>query len=179
MRRAAVLLLGLTVLAVRADEKGAEINLDGLRSKTPGDWKEETPSNRLRWMQFRVPKAKDDEANGELYLTKGISGSKEDNLKRWKGQFLPPSGKKIDDVTKVENIKVAGCEVMYVDIQGTYLEGPPMAPPAAKKRKPNYRMLAVQFEGPQDVYHIKFTGPAKTIAEHKKGFDEWLKGFKK
>ena len=39
--------------------------------------------------------------------------------------------------------------------------------------------MAVQFEGPSDVYHIKFTGPAKTVAEQKKAFDEWLKGFKK
>ena len=179
MKPAAALLLGLAVLTARADEKGAEVNLDGLKSKTPAGWKEETPSNRLRWMQFRVPKAEGDEANGELYLTKGISGSKEDNLKRWKGQFLPPTGKKIDDVTKVEDIKVAGCDVMYVDIQGTYLEGAPMAPAAMKKRRPNYRMLAVQFEGPSDVYHIKFTGPAKTVAEQKKAFDEWLKGFKK
>ena len=116
MRRAAVLLLGLSVLTVRADDKGTDVSFDGLKSATPAGWKEETPSNRLRWMQFRVPKAKDDEANGELYITKGITGSKDDNLKRWKGQFLPPEGKKIDDVTKVEEFKVAGCEVLYVDM---------------------------------------------------------------
>jgi hypothetical protein len=40
-------------------------------------------------------------------------------------------------------------------------------------------MLAVQFEGPDNPYHIKLTGPAKTVDEAKKGFDEWLKGFKK
>lgn len=179
MRLATVLLLGLSVLAVGADDKGVIVNVDGLKSTTPADWKEEAPSNRLRWMQFRIPKAKDDDANGELYMTKGISGSKEDNLKRWKGQFLPPPGKKIDDVTKVEEFKVAGCEVMYVDIQGIYLDGPPNVPANMKKRKADYRMIAVQFEGPDQPYHIKFTGPAKTVAEHKKGFDEWLKGFKK
>jgi hypothetical protein len=146
---------------------------------TPAGWKEEKPSYRLRFKQFKIPRADGDEADGEMYVTRGISGNKEDNLKRWQGQFLPPEGKKIDDVTKVAEIKVAGCEVMYVDIQGTYLDGPPMQPAAQKKRRPNYRMLAVQFEGPDNPYHIKLTGPAKTVAEAKKGFDEWVKGFKK
>ena len=64
-------------------------------------------------------------------------------------------------------------------VAGSFLEGAPMVPAAMKKRKPGYRMLAVQFEGPDNVYHIKLTGPAKTVGEAKKGFDEWLKGFKK
>ena len=42
----------------------------------------------------------------------------------------------------------------------------------------DYRMLAVHFEGKKEVYHIKLTGPAKTIDMYKKGFDEWVKAFK-
>ncbi len=178
MKRAACLLLCLTVTAFAAD-KGTDIEFDGLKSTTPANWKEAPSPSKLRLATFVVPRAKGDEADADLALFKGLSGSKKANLERWKAQFIAPEGKKIDDVTKVEEMKIAGCEVMYVDIEGTYLEGAPMAPAAQKKRKPNYRMLAIQFEGPDNPYHIKLTGPAKTVAEAKKGFDEWLKGFKK
>ena len=40
-------------------------------------------------------------------------------------------------------------------------------------------MIAIHLEGPKDVYHIRLTGPAKTIEQHKKGFDAWIAGFKK
>ena len=40
-------------------------------------------------------------------------------------------------------------------------------------------MLAVQFEGPENIYHVLMRGPEKTVAEHKKGFETWVKGFKK
>jgi hypothetical protein len=39
-------------------------------------------------------------------------------------------------------------------------------------------MLGVHFEAEKNPYHIKLIGPAKTVEHYKKGFDEWLKGFK-
>ena len=182
MRRFACVLVGglLACLAVTAaDDKGTVVEFDNLKSTTPAGWKEEPPSNRLRLTQFKVPRAKGDEADGDLAVFKGITGSAKQNLERWQKQFIPPEGKKIEDITKVEEMKIAGCAVTYVDIEGTYLDGPPMAPPAAKKRKAGYRMLAVHFDGPENIYHIKLIGPAKTVSEQKKGFDEWVKGFKK
>jgi hypothetical protein len=185
MNRAACLLSGVVLLAIlslnalAADDKGTAVKFDDLKSTTPANWKEETPSNRLRYMQFKVPRAKGDDADGDLAIFKGITGSAKQNLERWKGQFLPPEGKKIDDITKVEEMKIAGCEVMYVDIAGIYLDGPPMLPAAQKKKKPDYRMLAIHFDAPDNTYHIKLIAPAKTVEEAKKGFDEWLKGFKK
>jgi len=152
--------------------KGTVVAFDNLKSKTPDGWKAE-PAGGMRKYQFRVPKSGGgDEA--ELVIYSGIGGSARQNIDRWKGQFEPPAGK---DEAKVEELKVAGCDVLYLDVSGTY-NPPPMAAPDQKGRRPNYRMLGVHFEGPQTVYHIKFTGPAATIEEHKKGFDEWLKGFK-
>jgi hypothetical protein len=40
-------------------------------------------------------------------------------------------------------------------------------------------MLAVHYEGPKEVYHIRLTGPAKTVEHYRPGFEAWLKGFKK
>src|SRR5262249_18747743 len=145
---------------------------------TPKEWKEEAPENKMRFAQFRLPAAKPDKDDAQLVIFKGFTGTAKQNVERWKGQFIPPEGKKIDDVSKVEETKVANHPVTYLDIQGTYLDGPPNLPAAQKTKRPGYRMLAVQFEGPDNIYHIKLYGPEATVAAHKKAFDEWLKAFK-
>jgi hypothetical protein len=186
MRRACWLLLlgcGTLVLAsagVQADDKkGTEVDLDGLRSRAPAAWKEEEPANRMRYMQFRLPHVKGDEADTELIIFKGFGGSAKDNVKRWKGQFIPPEGKTIDDVSTVKEMKVAGADATYLDVHGTYLfKARPVIPDEKAERRPDYRMLAVHFEGPKTVYHIKLVGPAKSVEHYKAGFDDWLKAFK-
>jgi hypothetical protein len=160
------------------DAKGTEVNLDGLKATTPANWKKEEPSNKLRWMQFRVPGPKDDKADADLSIGNQISGGADGNLARWKGQFIPPEGKKIDDVAKVEEIKIGDRKATYLDVQGTYKYKDPKDFMAAEERRPDYRMLAVYFDGKDNTYTIKFVGPAKTVEEAKKGFDEWLKAFK-
>ena len=83
-------------------------------------------------------------------------------------------------MAKVSEIKIGGHEASLLDVNGTYLYNPaPRNPKSKLERRANYRMLAIHFEGPKDVYHIKLTGPAKTIESHKKEFDAWIKGFKK
>src|ERR1700740_822390 len=102
MRHAAWLMaLALGALAVvgcpAADEaKGTEVDLDGLKATTPADWKKEEPSNQFRWMQFRIPKAKDDKDDADLAISKGLGGGADANIARWKMSFVPPSGKGID-----------------------------------------------------------------------------------
>jgi hypothetical protein len=94
--------------------------------------------------------------------------------------FQPPEGKNIDDAAKVEKIQIGGRDAVYLDVSGTYVfRARPFDPNSPTEKKAGYRMLAVQWEGPQDVYQVRVTGPAKTVGRYKKGFDEWLKGFKK
>ena len=44
--------------------------------------------------------------------------------------------------------------------------------------KPDYKMVGVIFDCPKGPYYVRLVGPAKTVGEYKKGFDEWLKAFK-
>jgi hypothetical protein len=171
------LLACLSMGAAGADDKSV-FEIDGLKSAVPVSWKMEKPKIRLRYAQFRLPKAEGDSADADLAVFRGISGTTEQNITRWKGQFLPPKGKSIDDVSKVTKKKVAGCEVVYFEVEGTYLDGPPMVPASKKTKRPDYRMIAVQFDGPKNVWHFKLIGPAKTVAKHKKEFDHWLESFK-
>ena len=39
-------------------------------------------------------------------------------------------------------------------------------------------MIGVIFESPGGPYFMTLIGPARTVEQHKKGFDEWLKNFK-
>jgi len=176
--------LSATSLRAADDKKkdGNVVELDTLKSKTPADWTQETTTNQMRAYQFKLPNAKDDKASAELiifYFGQGGGGSAADNIKRWKGMMAPPDGKKIDDVAKVDKFKVGEVPVTYLDVEGTYLaKERPFDPNSKVEKKPDYRMLGVIFESPKGPYFIRVTGPAKTIAEQKQAFDEWLKNFK-
>jgi hypothetical protein len=158
---------------------GVVVDLDGLKSTTPSDWKEEAPANRMRFMQFRLPKKGDDKEDAELIIFKGLGGGAKANVERWKKQFLPPQDKKIDDVAKVEEIKIGDRPALKLDVYGTYLFNPqPFNQRSKPEEKPNYRMVAIYLDGADNPYQIKLTGPAKTVEAYKKGFDEWVKNFK-
>jgi hypothetical protein len=184
--RQALLLAGLLLTALaytaKADEKskGTSVTLDGMTSTAPAAWVSEEPSNRMRFAQFKIAKAKGDKEDAELVIFKGLGGSAKANIDRWKGQFVPPNGKTLDDVAKVTEIKIGGQDATLLDVSGTFKFNPaPFNPRSKTVDRPNYRMLAIHFQGPKDIYHIKLTGPAKTVEAAHKGFDEWIKGFKK
>src|SRR5262245_42851935 len=130
MRRAALLVvLALGALSFAAvtgrtdakDDKGTEVEIDGLKATTPADWKAEKPTGgRAPKYLFRLPKKGDDKDDAELKIFEGLGGSVEQNIERWKGSFVPPKGKTIDDVAKVEKMEIAGRKVAYLDISGTY-----------------------------------------------------------
>src|SRR5262245_52023219 len=109
-RIAATVVAGLLLAgAVRADNKGNETEIDGLKSRVPEAWKEKPVTGSMRTHHFIVPKAAGDEHDAELivfFFGKGGGGGVKANVDRWKGLMAPPEGKAIDDVTKVDEIKV-------------------------------------------------------------------------
>ena len=160
--------------------KATVVKLDGLESRTPSDWYEERPNSRMRLYQFRLSPIGDDKDNAEVvifYFGEGQGGSVEQNIKRWKDSFVPPEGKRLDDVAKVQKMTVSKVPVTYLDISGTY-RFPSFDPNAKTTIRPNYRLLAVVFESKKGPYFIRMVGPASTVAFYKKGLEEWIKGFK-
>jgi hypothetical protein len=188
MRAACFALLAGAVLALNggaAEQKGTVVDLDGIKATAPASWKTEEPSNKMRFAQFRL-KGKGEGQDAELVIFKGLGGGAKQNVERWKGQFLPPEGKTIDDVSKVSDIKFKAVRwyapdkmATRLEVSGTYkFKFPPFDPNAKEEKKANYKMVAIYFEGPEDIYQIKLTGPAKTVDEHLKEFDDWVKAFK-
>jgi hypothetical protein len=168
-----------------AGDKGTVVELDKLKSTTPASWVKQEPDPKLgkfRIYQFALPKADGDKDNAELlifFFGPGSGGSTSDNIKRWKATFAAPPGKDIDEATKVDTFKVGDVEMTYVQINGTYLyKFPPFAPNAKVTPKDNYKFIGVVFDSKNGPYFMRLTGPARTVEANKKGFDEWLKGFK-
>jgi hypothetical protein len=156
-----------------------DVQLDNLRSKTPAGWKAQEPSSKFRQYQFMLPKADGDTEDAELYVTDFGGGGLEANIGRWKGMFVPPEGKSIEDVTKIEKFKVGNAEAVLVDVQGTYkTKFPPFAPNAKEIIKPSYRRINVVINGPEKQYFLILSGPQATIAKHHKDFESWVKSFK-
>lgn len=158
------------------------VELGGLKSDAPAAWKANESPFKTRLHTFVVPKAQGDERETEIqviFFGKGSGGGLAENLDRWKKMFEPPEGKKLDDIAKVEKFKVGNVDVTTLDVQGTYLDKfPPFAPNAKTIRRPEYRRINVYFDSDEGPFFVIFVGPAKTVAQNKKAFDEWLRAFK-
>lgn len=163
-------------------DKGVNVKLEKLQSRTPADWKPEKSAFPSRLHQFRLPRAEGDKEDAEVTISHfgpGEGGGVAENLKRWKDQFVPPSGKTTEDVAKVDKIKIADMEATVLDISGTYKSrNPPFAPNAKEELKPDWRLTAIYVPCKEGPYFLRLIGPAKTVEKHKKGFDEWVKAFK-
>jgi hypothetical protein len=152
----------------------------GIKSKAPAGWKAQTPSNNLRMYQFGLPKVEGDTEDAEIAIFSFGASGKDANLKRWKLQFIPPEGKSIDDVSKVEEYKIGKiADVVCLDISGTFkYRNPPQDPNAKEVLKKDFRRFNVMLETDTGTFFITATGPAKTMAKNKEAFDGWIKAFK-
>jgi hypothetical protein len=175
MKRFAMLALFLSCGVVYAEDKGKVVEVAGMKSTTPKEWKEETPSNSMRMAQFKIPKDEKDKEDAELaiFVFPGGSGTVKQNLERQLAKFLEEGRK-----DKTEKTKVGELEATYQDLTGTYKKKPfPMAEKFTPV--PDYRQIYVIFEAKDGKqYYMNFLGPKNTVEKHKKGFDEWLKNFK-
>jgi hypothetical protein len=168
-----------------AGDKGTAVDLGGLKSTAPASWKSQEINKKIfgnfRIYQFALPKAEGDKEDAELVVSylAGGGGGTEANIKRWKDGMAAPAGKNIDDVTKVTEFKVGDVPITYVEISGTYLyKFPPASPNAKVTPKENFRFIGVVFDSKDGPFFIKLAGPARTVEQCKKGFDEWIKAFK-
>lgn len=177
---AAVVGFGSVVLA--ADDKGTAVEVAGLKGTAPAEWKSVEPSNRMRLLQFSLPKEKGDAADAELVVFSlpgggGIAA----NLQRQEAKFKLPEGVKKEDAVKTTDVKVGDFKGKYQDIKGTLLfKAAPFDPNAKVTEKAEYRQLYVIFEDEdKNTISIWVLGPEKTVEKHKKAFEAFIKSFKK
>src|SRR3954464_8217492 len=86
---------GLLATAAPA-QKGAAVEMAGMKATTPADWKEETlKPGSMRMHTFKLPKAEGDPEDAELalFFFPGGSGTVDQNLARQVAKFQPAEGK--------------------------------------------------------------------------------------
>jgi hypothetical protein len=142
---------------------------DGKLSMTaPKEWEQKKPSNRIIDYEFAVPAAEGDREPGR-FTAGAMGGGVKENIARWQGQF--GSGAK----SATKTAKVAGHDVHFVDLSGTYIGSPFMK----IEPKENYRMLAaVVVTDKLGAHFVRVYGPEKTIAANEKAFMAMVESLK-
>lgn len=139
----------------------------------PEGWVKETPSSRMRRLQYRLPAAAGD---AELAVFADIGGTPEQNINRWIGQFSSEDGGSVADQAKVSREQIEGLGVTILDVEGTYSAG--MSAPMAGQSGgslPDYRMLAAVIETGTGPWFVKLTGHRAAVAEWEAGFREFVR----
>jgi hypothetical protein len=146
----------------------------GLRFSVPKGWQRGQPSSPLAIVQLRIPRARGDDAGGEVVLFRfgdAKGGGLSDNVERWYSQFKQPDGRPSKEVAVVTTRTVHGLTVKTIDLSGTYrAQMGPMDNPS----KPGYRLLGAVVEGHGDPWCWRAVGPAKTMEKAKEGFDKLI-----
>jgi hypothetical protein len=171
----AMYLMAYAVLvAALADEpakKATTITFaDGKLSMTvPKEWEQRKPTTRIIDYEFAVPAAEGDKEPARF--TAGVmGGSVKDNIARWQAQFA--GGAK----SATKTAKIAGYDVHFVDLSGTYLGSPFMK----LEPKAGYRMLAaIVVTDKLGSHFVRMYGPEKTVAANEKAFNAMVEGLKK
>lgn len=156
------------------------VTIAEVKAAAPAAWKKEKPKNTFRQFQFKAPRAEGDTMDAEVFISDQVIGKTDDDIfKRWKKLFVPPEGQTVDDIAKTDTVKSGKVTLVYLDMQGTYLEKEkPIDPDNKAIRRPNFRMIRVLVKTKDDVNYVSMIGPARTVEQQKKAFDEWLKAFK-
>jgi hypothetical protein len=188
MRAVAVVTLFLAIVVLsgglrpplaRADDKGTVVKVGSLSGTTPADWKKEKPANLLRSFQFKLAGEKG-LPDAELAVFPESHPSAEKNFPKWKGQFVPPEDKTVDDLSKTGKWDVKGATVTYLDVAGgtwKYKERP-QDPKSKEMFLDNYRVIWVIVAEKEEATHIRLSGPKATVDKHHGEFEKWIKSLK-
>ena len=160
------------------DDKSQEVSLSQGRLKltAPMGWEKVKPRNNIVEYEFAVPATDDDTIKGRVTVM-GAGGEVQANVRRWMGQFIQPDGVGTNLRTTVKEKKIAGQEVHFVDITGTYRDQP-RGPLGDTTLRENFRMLgAIIVTEKRGRYFAKVYGPRKTIAANEEAFQSFVESL--
>ena len=144
----------------------------------PTDWLQQEPSSSMRHDQDELPGPKGSDL-ATLAIFKGIGGSVDSNIDRWKKQFIVPPNTAESNWAKQESKVINQIPVHIVSVQGTYLKSRmPMMMDGPKIELKDYALLAVIAETNTGLWFFKVTGPQKTVKFWEKDFDTFINTFR-
>ncbi|MBL9171290.1 MAG: hypothetical protein JNN07_26390 [Verrucomicrobiales bacterium] len=162
------LYLGLTGL-VNAAEAPASFKVGEFEFKRPEKWSWVEPTSPMRKATLKVASAdgKDSAEVVFFHFGPGNGGGTQANVDRWLGQFQE-GREKIQ--AKVEESKVGGRSVTFVQAQGTYLSGMPGGPKTALA---GTMLKGAIVESSEGSVFIRMTGPVAFVS----GLDAAFRGM--
>lgn len=146
-----------------AEKKPVELKAGNLKFKIPAGWEPRKEPRMMSAGGFTTKGKNGGEGiEADFYhFGAGGGGGVEANVKRWQGQFQPGADGKLPEVKREEWTFGEG-KALLVEIKGTFLSGPVMAP--NKTPKPGYAMLGVIVGDSGGDVFVKITGPEAEIA---------------
>ena len=151
------------------------VDVGGVTFEVPEGWEYQHPTSAMRRAELGV---RDDDGTAGLVVFffghKG-AGSAQDNIERWVGQFRNPDGSALADVKPVTR-KVAGLEVILVEVAGNYSSG--MGDDAAQQRQPGQRMIAAIVKTKKGPFYFKFLGDDEVVKGNRAALDGLLASMK-
>lgn len=147
-----------------------------LRWNDPAGWERRPPSNPMRVVEYKLPRAEGVSEDAECVVTTfgpGQGGSVEANIERWVRQFEPDTDSKIDKTER----DVAGMHVTTIEVGGTY-RGMAMPGAGAAEPKKQFRVIGAIVEAPSGMWFFKLTGPDATVKAGRSSFVSMLDSLK-
>ena len=141
-------------------------------------WLQQQLSSSMRHDQYELPGPEGSDA-ATLAIFKGIGGSIDSNIDRWKKQFITPPNNPDSNLSKQETKVINQIPVHIVAVQGTYLKPRmPMMMNGPKIELKDYVLLAAIAETKAGLWFFKVTGPQKTVNFWEKDFDNFINTFR-
>ena len=161
-----LVLAGLLTQSSGGADAPTSFLVGGYSFKRPEKWVWVEPTSAMRKATLKVPSA-DGKETAEVvffHFGPGNGGGTKANVDRWLSQFQ--EGR--DNIqAKVEESKIAGKAVTYVQAQGTYLSGMPGGP---KTPLPGTMLKGAILEGDEGSVFVRMTGPIKLVAASEAAF---------
>jgi len=145
-----------------------------LKFNAPDGWQTRAAASSMRVAEFVLPGASSsDGAELVIYYFGGSGGSVDANIQRWLGQMQQPDGRATADLAIRDSRTINGLKISTLDVSGTYVAE---VKPGATERhnSPGFRMRTAVVETPRGPYYLKLVGPAKTIEQWNKSFEQFL-----
>lgn len=136
-----------------------EVSVAGVKFTAPAEWDQRPPKSQFVDGEFLVP---GEAGDGRLTLSTA-RGSIEENIGRWRDQFIPGPN---DPDPRESEITFDGQKGTLVELSGTYSDM------LTRGQNKNWRMLGVAVPVGVTNYFVKLTGPAATVTKQR---DDFLK----
>lgn len=142
-----------------------------LRWTPPKTWNATQPASQMRLAQYAIPRAKGDDADGELavFHLGGGGGGPDETFQRWQAAF---DAEAIKGAKRSES-QANGMKVYLLELAGKYRVDQTMASAdagAQASEKAGMRLLGAIVVSSRGPYFFKLLGPDKTVAAARADF---------